>query len=51
MLKYPFICVHCNVDIWYDFQDEVWRHYEHEGETCGEFSPDNYASPQKKHFN
>lgn len=47
MLKYPFVCRHCNFDIWYDFQDERWRHDEHEGETCGHRSPDTVATPVK----
>lgn len=47
MLKYPFLCQYCNIDIWYDFEDETWRHVDHEGETCGQRSPDTYAKPKE----
>lgn len=55
MLQYPFICVHCNVDIWYDFEDEVWLHYENQSEACGSFSQNilvkglySIATPRRK---
>ncbi len=39
-------CIHCGVSIFFDEADAMWRHDGHEGETCGETSPDTYAEPR-----
>lgn len=36
-------CIHCQVDTFVD-DDGVLRHKWHEGESCGEKSPDTYAT-------
>lgn len=38
------VCRHCHVDLFVDDQG-VLRHAIHEGESCGEASPDTYAEP------
>lgn len=40
----PF-CVHCRVSVFFDDETSDWRHEGHEGETCGELSPDTTAVP------
>jgi hypothetical protein len=38
-------CKHCGLGIFWDAHDQVWRHDEHEGVTCGSLSPNTYAEP------